>query len=123
MGILDSLWSVFAGEKGETDDGLDDWNPQEDRPGRAREEAELVVTGTMEIGGIGTVVTARITDGVVRTEDEIRFENGETAKVETIELHHNEVESAEEGNVVGLELAGIDASHLSEGDMAATETG
>ena len=121
MGILDFLWSVFAGETEESEE-TDDWEPQE-RPVRPREDAELVVTGTMEIGGIGTVVTARITDGVVRKEDEIRFENGETAKVETIELHHNEAESAEEGNVVGLELAGIDASRLSEGDVATTETG
>jgi len=125
MGIWDSLLSVLSGmEEPEQERGKsDDWNPQEESPTRTREEATVVVTGTMEISGVGTVVTARITDGVLRKGDSLSFEDGTTAGVETIELHHNEVKKAEEGNVVGLELSGIDASYITEGSRAKSEEG
>lgn len=120
MGLLDSLWSVLPGKKDPESGETDNWNPQEESPTRTHEEATVVVTGTMEISGIGTVVTARITDGVLQKGDRLSFEDGTTAEVETIELHHNEVERAEEGNVVGLELGGVNASRISEGSEATT---
>ncbi|MDZ7689497.1 MAG: hypothetical protein U5J64_12460 [Halobacteriales archaeon] len=120
MGIADIIRSVLSKEPEET---AEDWEQREkDRPTQAHQDAEIAVTGTMEISGVGTVVTARITDGVLGKKDCLRFENGETAEVETIELHHSEVEKAEEGNVVGLELVDIDTSRVSEGDKATTET-
>lgn len=123
MEILDFLWSVLSGGETESVDS-EDWDPKkEGSPKRTHEGASLIVTGTMKVSGLGTVVTARITDGVLETEDVIEFENGMTAEVETIELHHNEVERAEEGNVVGLELGGIDSSHVPEGSEAKTKGG
>ena len=123
MGIWDSLRSVFPGEKEPESSETEDWNPQEESPTRTHEEATVVVTGTMKISGVGTVVTARITDGMLRKGDRLSFEDGTTAEIETIELHHNEVEKAEEGNVVGLELSGIDASYIAEGTRATAEGG
>ena len=121
MGIKDVIRSVLSKDPDET---AEDWEKREkDLPTQAHQDAEIVVTGTMDISGVGTVVTARITDGVLGKKDSLRFENGETAEVETIELHHSEVEKAEEGNVVGLELAGVDLSRLSEGEKAVTESG
>ena len=121
MGIKDVIRSVFSKEPEET---AEDWEKRDkDRPVRPHQDAEIVVTGMMDVSGVGTVVTARITDGVLGKKDSLRFESGETAEVETIELHHSEVEKAEEGNVVGLELAGVDLSRLSEGEKAVTESG
>jgi translation elongation factor EF-1alpha len=60
---------------------------------------------------------------VLRKGDSLSFEDGTTAGVETIELHHNEVKKAEEGNVVGLGLSGIDASYITEGSRAKSEEG
>lgn len=121
MDIWDTLRSVLPGKKEPEISEGEDWNPQEETPTRTHEEATVVVTGTMKISGIGTVVTARITDGVLRKGDGLSFEDGTTAEVKTIELHHNEVEKAEECNVVGLELSGIDASYIAEGSKATAE--
>lgn len=121
MWIIDAIKSVLSKEPEET---AEDWEQREkNHPTQTHQDTELVVTGTMKISGVGTVVTARITDGMLRKGDRLSFEDGTTAEVETIELHHNEVEKAEEGNVVGLELSGIDASYIAEGTRATAEGG
>ncbi len=125
MGIFDFIQSMFSDEtaKGRLDEAdADDWDPQKEDSAQPYGDARISVTGKMQISGIGTVVTARITEGTLRKGSLLRFEDGETAEIETIELHHSEVREAEEGKVVGLKLSGIDASRLSEGDEATTET-
>ncbi len=101
--MLNWLKSVLGGNEG---------TETVDRTPRA-EKTTVTVTNVMEVSGVGTVVTAKVETGVLRRGDRLVFENDETTTVESIERHHEEVEKAEAGDRVGIEL-GVEPTSVPE---------
>lgn len=82
------------------------------------------VSGVYNIKGVGTVVTARLEQGVVKPGDEVVFLPKNTSsnpcggKIFSIEMHHKSISQAEPGDNVGLNVKGLDKNYLPEaGDI------
>lgn len=93
-------------------------NEDEDRSVEGKvpraEKTEITVTGVTEVSGIGTVVTAKVESGVLRRGDSLVFRD-KTATVRSIEQNHDEVDEAEAGDRIGMELD-VEPSAISEGE-------
>lgn len=82
------------------------------------------VSGIYKIKGVGDVITARIEQGKLNPGEEVAFlpthttSNPCTGKVFTVEMHHNTVPSAGPGDNVGLNIKGLDKTHMpNRGDI------
>lgn len=82
------------------------------------------VSGIYKIKGVGDVITARVEQGKMNPGDEVVFlpthttSNPCTGKVFTVEMHHNTVPSAGPGDNVGLNIKGLDKTHMpNRGDI------
>jgi selenocysteine-specific elongation factor len=109
--------------------GLDDVRAALERaaervPGRAREAGEVLlhVDRAFTIRGAGTVVTGTLWSGAVTPgaglvllgEDEPR-----PVRVRSVQIHDRQVERAEAGQRVALNLAGVPVRAVSRGDVVA----
>jgi len=70
------------------------------------------VSGVYKIKGVGDVITARVEQGKIQKEDRVKFvpSDGKAAcrgKIFTIEMHHKNVDAANSGDNVGLNVKGL----------------
>jgi elongation factor 1-alpha len=82
----------------------------------------LPIQDVYNITGIGTVPVGRIETGTMKIGDKIiavpaREGKGITGEVKTIEMHHEQVQSAEPGDNVGFNVRGIGKQDIARGDV------
>ena len=86
------------------------------RPPKRDTEAPVraPVNGVYNIKGVGSVITARVEQGILRKDDVIGFcpRNISGAKVFSIEMHHRKWEQAGPGDNVGLCVKGLDKLNM-----------
>jgi elongation factor 1-alpha len=78
----------------------------------------LPIQDVYTISGIGTVPVGRIETGTLDTGDNVSFQPSDVGgEVKTIEMHHEEVPSAEPGDNVGFNVRGIGKDDIRRGDV------
>ena len=71
------------------------------------------------ITGVGTVPVGRVETGVVKSGMKIIFNpSGATGEVKSVEMHHEQLEKAEPGDNVGINIRGISKNEVRRGDVA-----
>lgn len=79
----------------------------------------LPVQDVYTITGIGTVPVGRIETGRLKIGDKITFmPSNKTGEVKSVEMHHEQLQSAEPGDNVGFNVRGIDKNDIKRGDVA-----
>jgi elongation factor 1-alpha len=79
------------------------------------------------ITGIGVVPVGRVETGVMKLNDKVvavpgREGKGVHGEVKTIEMHHEQMQSAEPGDNVGLSVRGFGKKDIARGDVMGHET-
>jgi elongation factor 1-alpha len=78
----------------------------------------LPIQDVYTISGIGTVPVGRIETGVMNPGDNVSFQPSDVGgEVKTIEMHHEEVDSAGPGDNVGFNVRGIGKDDIRRGDV------
>ncbi len=78
----------------------------------------MPVQDVYSITGVGTVPVGRIESGVMKPGDKIVFmPSGAQGEVKSIEMHHKQLEKAEPGDNVGLNVRGISKTDVKKGDV------
>ncbi len=78
----------------------------------------LPVQDVYTITGIGTVPVGRVETGVLKPNDEVIFQpTGKTAKVMSIEMHHESIPKAEPGDNIGFSCKGLSKKDVRRGDV------
>jgi Translation elongation factor EF-1alpha (GTPase) len=78
----------------------------------------LPIQDVYTISGIGTVPVGRIETGVMNIGDNVSFQPSDVGgEVKTIEMHHEEVPTAEPGDNVGFNVRGIGKDDIRRGDV------
>jgi selenocysteine-specific elongation factor len=86
-----------------------------ERPGGA---ARLYIDRAFSLTGVGTVVTGTLWSGSIGAGDELRVEpSGLRTRARSVQVHDREVERAEAGQRVAVNLPGIERSRLRRGDV------
>jgi elongation factor 1-alpha len=81
-------------------------------------DMRMPVSGVYKIKGVGDVITGRVEQGKVSPGDEVEFLPTSTAskactgKIFTVEMHHKQVPFAGPGDNVGLNVKGLDKTHM-----------
>jgi len=81
-------------------------------------DMRMPVSGVYKIKGVGDVITGRVEQGKVAPGDEVEFLPTSTAskactgKIFTVEMHHKQVPFAGPGDNVGLNVKGLDKTHM-----------
>jgi elongation factor 1-alpha len=81
-------------------------------------EMRMPVSGVYKIKGVGDVITGRVEQGKVSPGDEVEFLPTSTAskactgKIFTVEMHHKQVPFAGPGDNVGLNVKGLEKTHM-----------
>lgn len=79
---------------------------------------ELVIEDVFMITGRGTVVTGRVTRGIIRVGDEVVISpSGIRTVVTGIEQFRKSLDYAQEGDNAGILLRGISRDQVHRGDM------
>ncbi len=85
----------------------------------------IPVQDVYKISGIGAVAVGRVETGDISQGDDVVFEPASTrlnqnigGEVKTIEMHHEEVESAEPGDNIGWNTRGVGQDDVKKGDVA-----
>lgn len=66
----------------------------------------MPIVSTFKIKGVGTVVSGRVMSGVLRPGDDVKFApGGETCKVKSIEMFHQNRPIAQAGDIVGVAVS------------------
>ncbi len=80
-----------------------------------------------KIKGVGTVPVGRVETGKLETGSTVKFEPASTrlnknigGEVKTIEMHHEEVDSAAPGDNIGFNVRGVGKDDVKRGDVAGT---
>ena len=83
------------------------------------------VQDVYKISGIGAVTVGRVETGDISQGDNVAFEPASTrlnqnigGEVKTIEMHHEEVESASPGDNIGWNTRGVGQDKVKKGDVA-----
>jgi len=120
--ISENVTPIFVTSAVERDgiDDLDELFKQLPKTTKAEGDFCMYVDRTYDIKGVGAVASGAIKSGTVETGDELLlgpFPNGEYRNVEarSIELHHHQLDSANAGRLVGINLKGVDADELERG--------
>merc|ERR1712159_887862 len=88
--------------------------PERDSTGKMR----VPLSGVYKIKGVGDVLTGRVEQGAVKPGDECLFlptHSASTAcsgKVFTVEMHHKNVDSACQGDNVGMNVKGLPKDNM-----------
>jgi selenocysteine-specific elongation factor len=93
-----------------------------DLPGRAAagDDAVLHVDRSFTVDGIGTVVTGTLWSGRLSRGDTVALLPGErSARVRSVQVHDVDVDVAEAGQRVAVNLAGVRARDVARGDVLA----
>jgi elongation factor 1-alpha len=79
----------------------------------------LPVQDVYTITGVGTVPVGRIETGTLKPDSKIIFmPSDKVGEVKTIEMHHEQIASAEPGDNVGFNVRGIAKNDIRRGDVA-----
>ncbi|MDS0294539.1 translation elongation factor EF-1 subunit alpha [Halogeometricum luteum] len=71
------------------------------------------------ISGIGTVPVGRVETGTLNVGDNVSFQPSDVSgEVKTIEMHHEEVDSAGPGDNIGFNVRGVGKDDIRRGDVA-----
>ncbi len=83
-----------------------------------REATHLHVDRVFSVRGAGTVVTGTLWSGAVSVGDTVTISpSGKTVRVREVQVHDAQVERAEAGQRVALNLAGVDRDEVKRGDV------
>tara|TARA_Y100000310_G_scaffold332179_1_gene407264 strand:- start:21 stop:1304 length:1284 start_codon:yes stop_codon:yes gene_type:complete len=82
----------------------------------------LPLQDVYNIKGIGVVPVGRVETGVLKLNEKViispaREGKGVTAEVKTIEMHHEQLQSAEPGDNIGFNLRGVEQKDITRGDV------
>ncbi len=78
----------------------------------------MPVQDVYTIKGIGTVPVGRIETGTMKVGDQlIAMPSGAKGELKSIEMHHEQMKSAEPGDNIGLNVRGFEKSSLKRGDV------
>jgi elongation factor 1-alpha len=92
--------------------GLPEAEPPTDAPLR------LPIQDVYTISGIGTVPVGRIETGTMNPGNDVSFQPSDVGgEVKTIEMHHEEVDSAGPGDNVGFNVRGVGKDDIRRGDV------
>merc|ERR1711915_379376 len=79
----------------------------------------LPLQDVYKIQGIGTVPVGRVETGVLKPGMNIMFApTGLTAECKSVEMHHEQLESASPGDNVGFNVKGLSIKQISRGNVA-----
>jgi elongation factor 1-alpha len=79
----------------------------------------IPVQDVYNISGIGAVSVGRVETGGISQGDDVTFKPaGVGGEVKTIEMHHEEVDSAEPGDNIGWNTRGVGSDDIKKGDVA-----
>jgi len=88
-------------------------------------DLRVPVQDVYKISGIGAVTVGRVETGEINQGDNVKFEPASTrlnqnigGEVKTIEMHHEEVESATPGDNIGWNTRGVGQDKVKKGDVA-----
>lgn len=80
----------------------------------------LPIDRVFSLTGFGTVVTGTLTEGIVHLGDSLMvYPNQSLAKIRGIQVHGKDVEQAESGQRVALNISNLKKSELRRGDLLA----
>ena len=78
----------------------------------------LPVQDVYNITGVGTVPVGRVETGVLKPGDKIVFKpSGAEGEVKSVEMHHKQLDKAEPGDNVGINIRGISKKDIRKGDV------
>jgi elongation factor 1-alpha len=82
----------------------------------------LPIQDVYSITGIGVVPVGRVETGIMKLGDKVivvpgREGKGVSGEVKTIEMHHEQLQSAEPGDNVGFNVRGIGKTDIAKGDV------
>ena len=82
----------------------------------------LPIQDVYNITGIGVVPVGRVETGVMKINDKViivpgREGKGVSGEVKTIEMHHEQLQTAEAGDNVGVNIRGIGKKDIARGDV------
>ena len=78
----------------------------------------LPVQDAYSITGVGLVPVGRVETGTLKLNEKvIVMPSGATGEVKSIEMHHQQMQSAEVGDNIGFNLKGVDKSAIKRGDV------
>jgi elongation factor 1-alpha len=76
----------------------------------------LPLQDVYKIGGIGTVPVGRVETGVIKPGITVVFSPAQlTAEVKSVEMHHEQLESAEPGDNVGFNIKNVSVKDIKRG--------
>lgn len=79
----------------------------------------LPLQDVYKIQGIGTVPVGRVETGVLKPGVKAMFApTGRTADVKSVEMHHEQLESAKPGDNVGFNIKGLSIKDIARGNVA-----
>jgi elongation factor 1-alpha len=78
----------------------------------------LPIQDVYSIAGFGTVPVGRVETGVMKPGDQvIIMPSGAKTEVKSIEMHHQQLQTAEPGDNVGFNIKGVDKKDIKRGDV------
>jgi elongation factor 1-alpha len=81
-------------------------------------DLRLPIQDSFKISGAGTVTVGRVETGQLEVGDNVVYEpSGSSGEVRKIEMHHEEVETANPGDNVGFDVRGIGKDDIRRGDV------
>ena len=79
----------------------------------------IPVQDVYSITGVGTVPVGRVETGVMKKGETVIFEpSGASGVVTSIEMHHEQFETAEPGDNIGFNVRGVGKNDIRRGDVA-----
>ena len=79
----------------------------------------LPVQDVYTITGIGTVPVGRVETGIIKPGDKVVFNpSGAVGEIKSVEMHHEQLPSAEPGDNIGFNVRGIGKDDIRRGDVA-----
>ena len=83
-------------------------------------QPRLPVDRVFTITGFGTVVTGTLLSGVIKVGDVVEVQpEGLSARIRSVQVHGEKVETAEAGQRVAVNLAGLDVEQIERGSVVA----
>jgi elongation factor 1-alpha len=78
----------------------------------------IPIQDVYSINGVGTVPVGRVETGVMKIGETVVFEpSGKTGEVRSIEMHHEQFETAEPGDNIGFNVRGVGKNDVRRGDV------
>jgi GTPase len=120
-GFLSGLWGDLFGLKADDGDrALEDAKRKLEADGADKASGgagTFMVEDVYKIVGVGVIPAGKVASGTIRVGDRCEHMSG-TYTVKTMEMHHEQVKVAVQGDAVGMALEGLtDKNLLKRGDV------